>query len=542
MTVDVRSLSDAELERLAAEGDTPPPPDHLPETKGINEKKGSTAITPTSGGMLEGPGADFLQGAAHHAFGTALSLGELLRSTPVAGDLLKKAGDLLASGIFGNEAAGTDTGANGSPSPMGMFGRIQDERSALNTVVPPPPDNTASRAGAVTSAMGEAAATLPVSSALAVPEASGFMLNAGRALLAGGREAALAGGTTALQEGGTQNVGTSAALAGAIPVAGAAAGGMGNVLSHHLANTLVATPSEAVLAGADAARGLQDSKAVAGGAGTLMLKVKDYARRAANELDSFVLKHANGSKPMIDRTKLLDSINEDMAHFQMSQGATSDVFGGASSGEKKAIIESLRKLKNTISKGDTGGEILTEGAPRFISPREALKIRREIDQMTSFGEAAQKTTASSALNESRQKLRTILNDEINASVPGAEPLLKKSYEAMLALEGVRKLVDSPGLGKESFLVRRGLPLAASALGGAGLGYIGGGGSPGTALAGLGAGAAMGMPAVATPLIQLLRNSPESSKAAEILARVFGILPQGKDQTQDPNAPVQGGPR
>jgi hypothetical protein len=487
------NVPDAEIEAAFHVASTPAAPE--PHPKGM--------VTPPPQTESNSAYGDLLQGAGHHALNTALSLGELARSAP-GGELYQKAGDIVAR-LFGYP----DPGIQEAPT---LAGRISDERAAADTVAPPPPVNAASKTGAAVSTAAEALATLPVSEALAIPAASGISLNLGRALLGAGREGAINAAVNSLQEGSTKDAGTSALLGAGTSLAGTALGGVKNALSSHLADTLLPTPAQAVLRGGDAGAGLQDSNVIASGAKSLYRKLNDAAMASTEKTLQFVKK--NAPRATFDR----DEVSQVILNAQHEIGIN-DTLDTAT---KRSTIKKLQGLYNEFTK-----------ANNMASGEDLLTLRRRLGETISWSKGDVKTGAT-ILKNVRQDMYSKINEMLDNAIPGVAEHNQRDFNLLTARDAAESLLGKGGSAQEGFLVRRGVPLLAGSLMGAGAGYTAGG-SRGAALGGLAGGYAMSSPAAMTTLVQALKNSPESTMAQEILARVFGITPELASD------PAQGGP-
>ncbi len=496
MPVDVRSLSDEELERIIAQADTPPPHDALPG------RAVDTTPAPKSTGN---PAIDAALGMGDHFADSALSVGEAFRSIPGVGDALKGIGNRVAD-IFGLE----DPGIQEAPT---LEGRIADERRAAPNTAP---DNLAADLGAGGASLLEAFAPM-LATGGGSTAASGIIRGRGvlpalkQAAGMGLKEAATTGVTSSIQEGEFDGDTVAAmALSGAMPLVGRGLTKAKGAIGDMIGKSLLTTAPEAVKRGASAAKGLRDSGVVAGGVESLYRKLNDAAMKSTEKTMKFIRSHPVGRKAVFDRDEVSEIILDTVQDIRIN-----DVLDPQT---KKSVTKKLLGLRQEFNKVNN-----------YASGEDLLLLRRRLGEATNWAKGEVKTAAN-IVKETRQKMYSKINSMLEDKIPEVKALNKADFDLLTARDAAEALLGQKQGAHNEFLVRRGVPLIAGAALGGASGYTAGG-APGAALGGLAGGAALGSPAASTALVQLLKTR-EGTRAAEIAARLFGLTPSIMDDDEE----------
>lgn len=526
MPVDVTTLSDEELEELAAEEDTPPPPDTLP---GDAVRSSATEKAPSTGN----PAIDMALGMGDTFAKSAMSLGEAFRDPRnpglpgllPSGDDFRKVGDMAAR-VFGFEDPGIEEAGT-------LPERISDTRDAL----PPAPDSTSSSVGQGMGSIVEALLPLLATgggsgAASLLTRGRGFLPAAGEALKMGAKEAALTAGTSAIQEGDVDGTtGLAAGISGAVPVVGRGLTAAKHGATDILAKSLLTADTEAVKRGGSTARGLKESGVVASGVESLYKKLDDAAMKSTDKTLAF-LKTRDATQAgstlgarTFERKKIIDIVDEERQSIWKDPNLDTPL--------KDAAIKKLDGLKREFmgnryvrKSGAKKGKLGYTPRRTVLSAEELIELRRGIGRVMNVTDEDPKS-ATKIINNARQSMYRRVNTLLEEQIPEIADLNKIDYDILTARDAAEQLLGQKQSSHMEFLFRRTVPLA---LAGGTAGYTAGG-NPTSALGGLLGGAALGSAGGATALVQLLK-SREGTRAAEIAARLFGLAPGALDDDED----------
>lgn len=355
------------------------------------------------------------------------------------------------------------------------------------------PKGTAEKIGFAGEQIAEA--FLPAGAALKATKAATGAITASKALgpvskliARGGARATIgtaeAGGTRALQTGGDMDqVKDAALLGGALPLAGAALAVPGRAVAKGVKaggeiakkaigglsggktgfaakqiNSILRTPKKEFRFGRDPGATVADELAKAGVTPNSDDELLSFITRASTSkrkaVDS-ILNSPEISSKRIDLKPAIDAIDKHISKW-------------ASQGEEE-LVTKLTNIKRQLTNAadPKTGKVLQASRPRYVSPSEATKLKRDISDVMQFtGQAFEKN-----INQARNSVRAAIDKLVDEAAPGIKEL-NDEWAGLISAQ--KSLEDAINVGSRRQNVNMG-DLLSGVLGTAALGPVGIGG-------------------------------------------------------------------